>query len=497
MLIGSRKRFALEISQVEPSWELRYSPEAAAWAGLTVWADGKNLCAHVRDGEEDLRTAFFVPLAPIADWFVRSYSALAFEERAPLFHTVRRLHETVRLWGQRPPPAQIDDDSWLDAREDFWSRHFLAAGAEGAWLPNLALLREDDDVMLSWAKPSFVAAPPMTMLNPDGLAIVQWAEVSRVLSDFVDEVALAFEHKQVAAPYEWMKKAPRISSGNEDPDRALRLFCGRNADALAKILGVTTVNLAATVGHDAYRDPAASPVCQVVRDLSPWPSHDVGAEVRATVDASRTADSGTRQAWTEARVLAADASRAGDTPEEQGQLAARALRSELGLDGHPIESTPEVMRRCGVTLRPTAASAEYERMLVAAHISGAPVATVLRTMRTNTTWGQRFEEARALGHALLDTLRSGALGAASTRWAQETRRRRSGAFAAELLLPASALEAASGGRLDGAYMADAFERLMQTYGVGARTAAHQLHNHNWLSSPSLRDDLIDLHAKRA
>jgi hypothetical protein len=36
-----------------------------------------------------------------------------------------------------------------------------------------------------------------------------------------------------------------------------------------------------------------------------------------------------------------------------------------------------------------------------------------------------------------------------------------------------------------------FERILEQYGVGARTAAWQLWNRNLLSSPGLRDDLIE------
>jgi len=115
----------------------------------------------------------------------------------------------------------------------------------------------------------------------------------------------------------------------------------------------------------------------------------------------------------------------------------------------------------------------------------------LETVRTSRPWGQRFEAARALGHVLLDPVRAGAIGAASGPFAQETRRRRSGAFAAELLLPESALAAANAGELDGAARGSSFADLLERYGVGARAAAYQLWNRGWLSSPDLRDDLID------
>jgi hypothetical protein len=104
-----------------------------------------------------------------------------------------------------------------------------------------------------------------------------------------------------------------------------------------------------------------------------------------------------------------------------------------------------------------------------------------------------FEEARALGHALLDPLRGEVLGAAATRWTQSVRRRRSGAFAAELLLPESALVEASGGHLDGVCEDQTFTKLIERYGVGATTAAWQLYNHK-LVSPQARDEIIERHA---
>ena len=69
----------------------------------------------------------------------------------------------------------------------------------------------------------------------------------------------------------------------------------------------------------------------------------------------------------------------------------------------------------------------------------------------------------------------------------------SGAFAAELLLPESALVEASGGHLDGACEDQAFTRLIERYGVGATTAAWQLYNHT-LVSPQARGELIERYA---
>ncbi len=131
-----------------------------------------------------------------------------------------------------------------------------------------------------------------------------------------------------------------------------------------------------------------------------------------------------------------------------------------------------------------------ERMLVGSRQGLGAAVVINRTPRTETPWGRRFESARGLGHLLMDSYREEALGAASTTFAQPWARRRSGAFAAELLLPREAL-LEDVGHLDSAAEPVTFERIMRRYQVGARTAAFQLWNHGLLSSSQVRDELID------
>lgn len=136
-------------------------------------------------------------------------------------------------------------------------------------------------------------------------------------------------------------------------------------------------------------------------------------------------------------------------------------------------------------------------MVVAASETGTAAAAILHAPRTETPWGFRFEAARALGHLLLDPARWGVIGAASSHYALQARRRQSGAFAAELLLPESALVTASKSTLDGALDERVFRQMLDLYGVGARTAAHQLWNRGLLSSESVRDDLIERFARHS
>jgi len=75
-LIGNRNTLAFELTPVTPTWERRYAPERAAWAGFAMWAGGRNLCSHVHPGSNELSESMFVPRGPVVDWLVSSFPAI-------------------------------------------------------------------------------------------------------------------------------------------------------------------------------------------------------------------------------------------------------------------------------------------------------------------------------------------------------------------------------------------------------------------------------------
>ena len=86
----------------------------------------------------------------------------------------------------------------------------------------------------------------------------------------------------------------------------------------------------------------------------------------------------------------------------------------------------------------------------------------------------------------------GVLGAGASRLAEGVRRKRSGAFAAELLMPRSGIEGILGGRdpADG----QVFAELIKHFAIGASAAAYQLWNEGFLISTADRDFLIEEYA---
>lgn len=496
-LIGNKQTLAFEISPVNPSWERRYVSERAAWAGLAIWVGEKNLCSHIFPGTSELRDAFFLPLVPLADWLLRSGPALRYEERASRFPTTAELHETADRWADARPPQGMTEDEWLDARDQWYSRHFMRAGADGARVPDLAFVRDDEHLVVAWRRPSFFGPNVPVMLWPDGHLRIPWHQGWETLREFTGFVDSWLRQEGVDDLLTGFTGDESSSLPEHDLLAAIEYLTGRDLRALAAVLGVeadaTRVldRLGLTSETD---DPASSPSAQILRDVGPRPTPGLSTGLEVIAERIRHGD-GAEPTWRQGRSVSLDAANAGGSPEGSGQLAASRLRDALGLDGRPVNDLAAQLGGMGMAYEHLDMAGAAERMLVGARDERGPASVTLDTVRTRTPWGQRFEAARALGHALLDPMRGGALGAAGGTYAQATRRRRSGAFAAEFLLPASAMSSVSDQRLDGATEGDRFPELLGLYGVGARTAAHQLWNGGWLSSPVLRDELIDQFAQ--
>jgi hypothetical protein len=490
-LIGNKRRFAIEIVPISPNWERRYAKEAQAWGGLAIWVDDRNICSHVQAGSSEVDHYFFVPLGPIAEWLVMAFPALRFEERSAVFPTGRRLHHDVRRWGESRAQIGFDEDAWLEAREAWWSRHFIRSGADGARLPDLAFVRDDERLVLSWAAPHFVGGPPPVMVWPEGESDLPWTEGAEILDRFVRYVGDEFESTPNVYPR--LALTHPLDGQPVDIASAVQLYAARDLHALEALTDTTDPTDALTVlGLSAESvDPAESPHCQMLRDLSGFLSPDLGALVVDTGARALVSDERRRADWFAGRDLALDAARAGTTPEQAGTIAAEETRRRSNLDGEPLRNVTDFVTQFGAQVNESQVDGQGDRMMTCGRSDGSAWITTMRTPRTESPWGRNFEHARGLGHLLLDPVRGGALGAASGPYAHAARRRRSGAFAANLLLPAAALARASGGSLDGITHGQKFERLLESFGVGARAAAFQLWNQGWLSSRQIRDELVD------
>jgi hypothetical protein len=491
MICGDQRTFALEIHPVHASWDPVYPAEAAGWAALSIWVVGENLCAHTRDGIDRVMHQVHVPLIPIADWLVSVWPALCFEERPPCPLQGLDLHDVLRRWADVVPPAGLDTDAWFQQREEWWQRHFLLAGSDGAWLPSIGFAREDDRLHISCSAARFASQGAPRFLVAQRQASVPWEAAELAIEQFVQAVKGAVKSGALESRFPWAAAERPLDAGVSDPWMLLRLFTRRSADDLRKLTRQTRrESVLVWLGLPAdTTDPAASPITQVLRDLPQDPSPGALVAIEQ-LRAGMARSAGVLPRFQTIR----DAlrSRAGQIqpPEDAGQECALLLRDHLGRDGQPIADEQELLEELGVHLISMSQESLDERMVAGWKRGSTGMAFVLATRRTREAWGRRFEAVRALGHLLMDAERGGAVGAASSRWTTEYRRRRSGAFAAEFLLPRKGLEDIGVGQLDTGADPETFRGLMQTFGIGARTAAHQLYNRGFLSGPGIRDELI-------
>lgn len=462
MIFGDRQELAFEVNRLDAPGDAVDSPAESVWGALTIWVAGRNLSEHRRHGTDRVRDDLHVPLIPLARWVLRARAALRYQERS-LLGSGSSPHEELDRWSDGPPPIGFTEDSWLDRRDAWWSEHFTGAATTDLMAPSLGIVRNDDRALISW-RTLVLPRADRTFAHRDGLELVAWPVVCRALDEFVEAVkSWAPSDAQLAAP--------------EVPDvLPLEYYTGLSEQEIERFGFLP----------DAAGDPATDPLAQVVRDLthrtSTGPSQDI--IVRSVRTAHEQGDHG----WWKLRQHLVRGP--GRSFESDGYDGAQAARNALGLDGQPIADVESLLRGLHVEVYGETPPADTDRMLVAGTASGSAITMLFANVRTATPWGRRFELARALGHLLLDQVRGEAIGAASGLQAVASRRRRAGAFAAEILLPTSALEVASDGVLDGIADGQRFGQLLERFGVGANTAAYHLWNRGLLSSAEVRDDLI-------
>jgi Zn-dependent peptidase ImmA (M78 family) len=461
VIFGDRQELAIEIERLDKPANALDPQDETVWGALAIWVAGQNLSEHRRHGTDRIRDDLHVPLLPLARWAISSRGALRYEERSPLGAGTSP-HEELDRWSDGPPPNGFSEDAWMDRRDAWWSEHFTGAATADVIAPSIGIVRNDDRALVSWRTPR-LPRPDRTFVRPLGADVVAWPVVARALDEFVAAVA------------NWAPPTYPLAADEDPAARALEYYTGLTEHEIPRF----------GFFPEAACDPAIDPLAQVVRDLSHRTS--TGPAHESIVESVRSAAQPADHAWWNLRQQLVPAP--GRSFETDGYDGARAARSLLGLDGQPID-VEDLLESVDVEICAESPAAYSDRMLVAGAASGRAITMILANARTAKPWARRFELARALGHLLLDQVRGEAIGAASGPQAVASRGRRAGAFAAEILLPTSALEEASAGVLDGILEGDRFVQLLDRFGVGANTAAFHLWNQHMLSSAEVRDDLI-------
>lgn len=399
------------------------------------------------------------------------------------------LQQARMQWRSCLPPDGVDEDVWDDERYSWTGRHFMLAGAEGAWLPDLAFVRSDDRLWLSWGQPAFASAEAPRFLEASGQAVAPWSDAVEALGALVDYVGAVLKQDGLDDTFAWAgHDGGFLAALGVDWERFIDLALPCGPERLLTMFSKTDLDgVRSALALDADSSPLQSVALQCLRDLKG--DNGLGPALLECEHATRGRG---LDEYRVARQVAMDAASAGDSPESQGQEAARAVRDMLDLGADPLPANEGVLSSSvGIALDECHQGSPYDFGVFGARADGRAVIYLLAAERTKIPWARRMEFARGLGHLLLDAgATPGVIGAGSSSRSSGPRRRRSGAFAAELVLPRQAMLLASAARLDWAARDDVFKPLMDEFNVGARTAAWQLYNAGLLSSRDIVEELI-------
>ena len=161
-LSGDKSAFALKIS-FSPDPDEGHSIDSAetlSWGGFQIWVEGRNLCAHLEEGERIDSVHWY--LLPLLEWLVGNWNPLLHEERPPVRNEADSAWECLQLT-RFPPLAvveqSIESSAWEDIWHSWWLRHSIRASRQGGLFPDIVLRRWRDQIEVSWGETGVMGSP--------------------------------------------------------------------------------------------------------------------------------------------------------------------------------------------------------------------------------------------------------------------------------------------------------------------------------------------------
>lgn len=453
-LAGDTSELALRVAFApDPDDGQAAEPEVAmSWGSFQLWVEGRNLCAHLEDGERTESVHWY--LLPLMEWFAENWNPLLHEERLPG-------NEGDTAWASllatRFPPWAIADNTqrasrWENAWQKWWQRHAIRAASEGGLFPDVVLRRVRDRVEISWGQTRVEGMPDHFDFSESERGYSR-LEPQRVAGPLHDVLVSASEYlKSLSPESRRLRKLHRqilaVESVKEHRERRLMWLAGLGTDERTVRAGWRRVTgyLAgyADSARRAILEPLESPLvvtgsCHaslMFGSVSPSiGKRDVVELARLMIDLHTS--QGGRYAIDEAR-RSVSLKEAATPPWYQGYELAESLHDDLDPELAEGESVDieRIIEKQGVTI--------VDRQLSDGTIRGIALdgerhrPGILVNSRNSANahpFGRRFTLAHEFCHLLFDRDVGAHLAIASGPWAPQDVERRANAFAAMFLMP--------------------------------------------------------------
>lgn len=459
-LAGDTSVFALRIAfSPDPDEGYGVNRETSlSWGCFEIWVEGRNLCAHLEDGERIDSVHWY--LLPLIEWFVRNWNPLLHEERLPARNNGDTAWASLRATRFPPPAVETDDEKasqWEAAWQFWWARHAIRSASEGGLFPDIILRRLRDSVEVSWGPargegtphhfsfldsekgtsrlaPHQVAEPLhdvlssasayLLSLNPDARRVKAVNRALRTLRAASNTgtrlmwlAGLGVDKETVRTG--WQRAKGYLSKVAEAPRRAM-LEVPREPGLV--IMGSCH---AALMFGSLAPDVRKADVEELARTMVDLYSPDGESEgTRAICRSAPVEDSGSTS-WSQGYELAGELHERFDMRFAQGEsVDIEGMVDHLGVTRGLLHLSDDRIR--GVTI------------VGPQHRAGILFNT--RNDANSYPSGRRFTLAHELCHLLFDREAGSRLAMASGPWAPRDIERRANAFAAMLLMPSDLVQ---------------------------------------------------------
>ncbi|MEA3410184.1 MAG: ImmA/IrrE family metallo-endopeptidase [Pseudomonadota bacterium] len=437
--------------------------ESLSWGGFQLWVEGRNLCAHLEEGERVDSVHWY--LLPMLEWLASNWNPLLHEERPPVRNKADSAWECLQLT-RFPPPAfeeRFDEaTTWEENWHSWWSRHSIRASREGGLFPDIVLRRWRDRIEVSWGGIGGQGAPEhfRFLESARGTARLPPAVVAEALHDVLRQGAqtlfdLASDSPRIKA---LRARVANLRSARRNEDQRLMWLAGLGTDEssvrqgwrrLKGYLRAFDADQRASLLEAQAGDLVIEGSCQaammfgsVAPDIRKGDALVLARYMVGLYDPE--GDPGPLRDVVRYEPL----SRSAGPSWEQGYALAEDLLGRfadriVGESGVDIES---LTRLLGVTVE--------EGKILDASIRGVSLAgprhragILINTAHGANGYpsGRRFTLAHELCHILFDRAIGRKIAVASGPWAPRDVERRANAFAAMLLMPRTLVKKALAG----------------------------------------------------
>ena len=167
---GDTSAFAVRLAfHHDPDQGAAATPEMSeSWGALQIWVGGRNLCAHVDQGET-LHSAHWY-LLPLLEWLCANWDPLLHEERLPAADKGARDAADI---GAAAAAASYRYDNGevrhaLEEQFDWQQRHSVWAARDGGLLPDVRFRRLRDQIEVTWTAAPLAGASDVQFLASEG-----------------------------------------------------------------------------------------------------------------------------------------------------------------------------------------------------------------------------------------------------------------------------------------------------------------------------------------